>query len=154
MESLDTKLFETTSVITSSDLDEYILTCSGCDPDKGRSSTRSRGSSGDIQFTSMCPYLSVLQKRVDERQRIRELLSRFTAEAKLSLDDVMRRAETDSNRTLLDALQRSKVENLQMDSKIRFLEVSRRYLCLRYIFWLDNLLFLQYIFIITEYSIS
>ncbi|KAM7537492.1 hypothetical protein Aperf_G00000070362 [Anoplocephala perfoliata] len=123
IESLDTRILETTSFITSTDLDEYISTCFGCDPVKGRRGSRpSHGSCGDTQHASACPLLSILQKRADERQQIRELLSRFTAKFDLFLDGVVRRAETDSNRALLDALEKSKVENLQMDSKIRCLE--------------------------------
>ncbi|KAM3184999.1 hypothetical protein ACTXT7_007247 [Hymenolepis weldensis] len=125
--SLDTKLDEAGSLFKSENLEEFVtnIGCAcGCTEKGGRrSSKRSRVSTTEeVHHRSSCSFLSLLHARVNERQKLRELLSRFNTEANASLDNYLLRAETDSSRTLADALEKSKVETLQLDSKIRYLE--------------------------------
>ncbi|VUZ52848.1 unnamed protein product [Hymenolepis diminuta] len=125
--SLDTKLGEAGSLFKSENLEEFMTNigcaCGCAEKIRRRSSRRSRVSTTEeVHHRSSCSFLSLLHARIDERQKLRELLSRFNTEANASLDNYLLRAETDSNRTLADALEKSKVETLQLDSKIRYLE--------------------------------
>ncbi|VDN99278.1 unnamed protein product [Rodentolepis nana] len=128
LESLDTKLRGAGSFFMSDNLEEFMTNvgCAcGCgEKGRRRSSKSSRRSTmeGVHHGSSSCPLLSLLQVRIDERQKLRELLSRFATEANASLDNFLRRAEKDSSRALADALGKSKVETLHLDSRIKHLE--------------------------------
>nr|CDS26663.1 kinesin protein kif23 [Hymenolepis microstoma] len=127
LDSLDTKLRGAGSFFKSDSLEEFMTnvgcTCGCAEKGRRRSSKLSRCSTmEDVHHSSSCSFLSLLQVRIDERKKLRELLSRFDTQANASLDNFLRRAENDSSRTLADALEKSKGEALQLDLKMRYLE--------------------------------
>ncbi|EUB62219.1 Kinesin-like protein KIF23 [Echinococcus granulosus] len=126
--ALDTSLVDSVSVITSSSADIFPLNFCGCFAESGEgrrnSSKRARRSSSRISWhSSKCPLFSVLQARFNERDRIRGLLARFSAEIESHVSDAVHRAESrDPCLALRDTLDKLSVEKLQIELRNRYLE--------------------------------
>ncbi len=90
-----------------------------------RSSKHARKSSITRKHGDDCPLFSVLNARAEERERMRSVFVNLMTELRSGVCDLVKRAEDrDSHLTLLDTMDALKVEKLQMESKVRHLEVS------------------------------
>lgn len=129
--ALDTSLLDSVSVITSADSDMSSLKYCGCLIDSKRSPAnsskkRQKSLAFILQHSQKCPLLSVKRARVEERYKIRGILTRFFTEMESSFGEVMQYMEAkESHLKLLDTLDQLNKEKNRLESKIHYMKVSR-----------------------------
>lgn len=90
-----------------------------------RTRRRSSRSMAAQHLAHDCALMLAFRDRAEMRKRMRDLLQRLNVEFQTNFSKILHRSEEqDSSITLLNTFDNMKMERLQMDSKLRHLEVS------------------------------